>query len=121
MAGLSVRDLVVGLPSPVVVDGAAWVEVETALDCVPRGDWQVVMASLDEAMPPGTELEVELFSAEIEVGFGRQRLTDRSCMLAFRLPASLRDPVRLRYRFRYDLFAAPGSFSRAVLFTLIDP
>lgn len=119
--GLSPRDLVLGLTSPVAIDATAWVEVETVLDCVPRGAWQVLMASLDEPMPAGTELEVELSLAEGDVGFERQRLTERSRMLAFRLPATMREPLRIRYRFRCDLYAATGSFSRSVVFTLIDP
>ena len=119
--GLSARDLVLGMPPVVAVNGAVWVETESTLDCLPRGEWQVVMATLDEPMPPGTELEVELFSPAAEVTLGRQRLSERSAMLAFRLPAKAGIPLRLRYRFRHDLLAATGSFSRSVLFTLIDP
>ena len=94
------------------------VELETDFFYTNLGGPKALSARLDEDMPLGARLEVELLSGAMSVG--RRVLTSRSTPLAFHLESAQSKPLRLRYRFTFGITAAPAVFGRAVSFTLID-
>lgn len=117
--GPGVADLVVAIPPPVPGGGMVWADGETTLECPPRAGGQRLVAQLDEPMPPDTWLEVEVLGTGARPGF--QPLQRRGLTLALHPPGLPSVTLTLRYRFRHGVHASPGSFSRAILFTLLDP
>lgn len=112
-------DLVVAIPPPLPGGGMAWADGETTLEYTPGTRGQRLVALLDEPMPTDTWLEVEVLGPGTRPGF--QTLTRRGRTLALQAPGTSPLTLTLRYRFRHGIHAAPGSFSRAILFTLLDP
>lgn len=116
---LEPTDLIVAIPPSPGGGGMAWVEVETTLRCAELKESQWLHVSVDEPLPLGLWLEVEVW--EGLSGMGYRPLTSQGSLLAFRLPGRPVSLIRLRYRFRHDVTAPVGRFSRTVLFTLLDP
>jgi len=112
-------DLIVTVSASWVCSGAEPVEVRTSVNCVPGGRERLLVAALDEPMPPGTWLEVEVQEPGARRGF--RAMTVRGHSLVLLVPGTFSTSLRLRYRFGHDLMALTGSFSRTVLFTLLDP
>lgn len=121
MAGGSVdaTDLVVAVSTAWVRDGTEPIEVGTTVNCVPGGRERLLVAALDEPMPPGTWLEVEVHGTGARRGF--RTMTVRGHSLVLLVPGTSSTQLSLRYRFGHDLTASTGSFSRTLLFTLLDP
>ncbi|MBL9127663.1 MAG: hypothetical protein JNL97_08450 [Verrucomicrobiales bacterium] len=122
MPALELGDLTVTLPPPATGGGGDWAEEATTARCAIRTSGAWLVATLDEPMPADTWLEVEVLGAGPGPGEGSgfQPLSARDRRLTLRLRSTEGIPLRLRYRFRHGLHAAPGSFSRTVIFSLVD-
>jgi hypothetical protein len=101
-----------------LVGGEASVEIDADFIYSNTGGPKALTARLDEDMPAGARLEVELLSGAMSVG--RRVLTSRSINLAFHLESAQSKPLRLRYRFVFGVAASPAVFARAISYTLID-
>lgn len=112
-------DLIVAVTSTWLSDGMEPIEVGTSVNCVPGGRERLLVAALDEPMPPGTWLEVEVQGPGASRGF--RAMTVRGHTLVLLVPGTSSTQLSLRYRFGHDLTASTGSFSRTILFTLLDP
>lgn len=93
-------------------------ELETDFTFTSPGGPKQLTVQLDDDMPPGTRLEIQILRGAMSAG--RRVLTRRSTSLAFHLEGAQPAPLRIRYRFIYDVTAAPGAFARTISFTLLD-
>lgn len=116
--GMSSDDLQLTLSSGPPSSGQIIVETETRFTFSTTSGPKQLAAQLDEDLPPGTRLEVQVLSGAMSAG--RRVLTRRSTSLAFHLPATEAGELRLRYRLVYDIHTPPGHYARNVTFTLLD-
>lgn len=117
-ASLAVEQIALNFTPARISGDETSVELETDFFYTNLGGPKALSARLDEDMPPGARLEVELLNGAMSVG--RRVLTNRSTNLAFHLESAQSKPLRLRYRFTFGITAAPAIFGRAISFTLID-
>ena len=101
-----------------LADGETSMDLETDFTFTNPGGPKQLTVQLDEDMPPGARLEVQVLRGAMSTG--RRVLTRRATSLAFHLEAAQAAPLRLRYRFIYDVTAAPGAYARTISFTLTD-
>jgi hypothetical protein len=119
-AALAVDDLHLALPVsfPDAGTGQVVVDVDSSLQCPANVTPQQLVASLDEAMPAGTVLEIAVDTGRGAGSF--QPMSARGRTLTLLLPKDTSTRVAFRYRFRHHLTAPIGAFSRNLVFTLVE-